>query len=148
MSTDLIALWHERARPQPTEADFNVQLGCHLEEIAEMLECLSVGMNDYSLTAGTNTPAYRALCDLSNALKKGQLIAKITDRKEMLDSLADQVVTAIGVAHCSGLGVVEGVRRVNTSNWSKFVDGRPLRDANGKITKGPQYEPPVLDGLY
>ena len=37
MSTEIIELWHKRARPVPTDRDFNVQMGCHLEEIAEML---------------------------------------------------------------------------------------------------------------
>ena len=27
MSVDLIELWHQRARPQPTERDFQTQLG-------------------------------------------------------------------------------------------------------------------------
>jgi hypothetical protein len=31
MSVDQIELWHKRARPKPTEGDFNVQLGCDSE---------------------------------------------------------------------------------------------------------------------
>ena len=37
---DSITMWHSRARPNPNEREMNVQLGCHLEEIAEMLEVL------------------------------------------------------------------------------------------------------------
>lgn len=37
MSIESIELWHKRARPEPTDKDFNVQLGCHLEEVVEML---------------------------------------------------------------------------------------------------------------
>ena len=39
--TDPIEMWHHRCRPHPTVADFNVQLGCHFEEIAELIETLS-----------------------------------------------------------------------------------------------------------
>ena len=54
-----------------------------------------------------------------------------------------------GVAHCVGLNISEGVRRVNISNWSKFdSDGQPLRHQNGKIAKGPDYKEPDLEGLY
>jgi len=40
MSVDSIEMWHKRARPNPTDKDFNVQLGCHFEEIVEMLDAL------------------------------------------------------------------------------------------------------------
>ena len=59
------------------------------------------------------------------------------------------VVTGIGAAHCAGMKGAVACDRVNTSNWSKFDhNGHPIRDANGKIKKGPNYQPPVLDGLY
>jgi len=35
MSIDSMYLWHLRARPEPTSRDFDVQLGCHLEEVAK-----------------------------------------------------------------------------------------------------------------
>jgi len=147
MSTDLIALWHERARPKPTEADFNVQLGCHFEEFAEMLETLRGGTDTidaavFSLHATVNL--------LAEGLKKGTVQVHLPPerREDFLDSLADQVVTAIGTGHCAHMRVVEAIRRVNTSNWSKFVDGQPVFNATGKIAKPPGYAPPDLKGLY
>jgi hypothetical protein len=35
--------------------------------------------------------------------------------------------------------MVEAMDEVNASNWSKFVDGQPIVDANQKIAKGPGY---------
>lgn len=73
----------------------------------------------------------------------------IKDRKEFLDSLADQIVTGVGTGHCAGMQTVEACERVNESNWSKYdAGGRPIFDANGKITKGPSYKKPGLGGLY
>ena len=144
MTTEAIELWHRRARPEPTAADFNVQLGCHFEEFVEMMDCIKIV--DASNTLDAARDVMSALADW---LKKGTVTAQITDRKEFLDSIADQVVTGIGAAHCAGMKGAVACDRVNTSNWSKFDEnGQPIRDANGKITKGPNYQPPVLDGLY
>ena len=38
---DKVVEWHKKARPTPDDAAFNVQLGCHLEEVVEMLVVLS-----------------------------------------------------------------------------------------------------------
>jgi len=40
------------------------------------------------------------------------------------------------------------MRRVFDSNLSKLDDnGRPIRNEHGKVLKGPNYRPPVLDDL-
>jgi hypothetical protein len=147
MSTDLIGLWHERARPKPTEAAFNVQLGCHFEEFGEMLETLVGGTK----AVDDSLDSLRANVHLiAEGLKKGTVQVHLPPerREDFLDSLADQVVTAIGTGHCARMRVVEAIRRVNTSNWSKFVDGQPVFNATGKIAKPPGYAPPDLKGLY
>jgi hypothetical protein len=141
MSVDLINLWHQRARPSPTAENLDVQLGCHAEEFVEMLEALN------------GSPRIRAAIDavrdLADAWKGGTECAFINDRKELLDSLADQIVTATGVGHCANMNVPEACRRVNISNWSKYnKDGQPLFKASGKIDKGPDYKEPDLRGLY
>jgi hypothetical protein len=146
MTLESIELWHKRARPHPDAAAFNIQLACHLEEIAEMFEVVSVsvGQDDASF------PLWYQLKALSDGLKAGELHATINagERQQFLDSLADQVVTAVGVGHCAGMRTAEGIERVNTSNWSKTVDGEFQRDAQGKITKPATYVPPNLEGLF
>ena len=143
MTTEAIELWHRRARPEPTATDFNVQLGCHFEEIEEMMR--SIVTDDEEVWQEVRLQIYV----LSKLLKLNELKARVDDRKEFLDSIADQVVTGIGAAYCAGMKGAAACDRVNTSNWSKFDEnGQPIRDANGKITKGPNYQPPVLDGLY
>ncbi|MFV0357767.1 MAG: hypothetical protein ACK5LG_22075 [Bacteroides thetaiotaomicron] len=62
----------------------------------------------------------------------------------LLDSLCDQVVTAAGVAYDYGYQFPQAIREVNRSNFSKFVNGLPVFDENGKIKKGPDYSPPNL----
>lgn len=145
MTIEHIKLWHERARSNPDLKAFNVQLGCHFEEIAEMLDALSVTPAGYSLVES----ALISIIKLASGLKEGGITVEIGDRKELLDAIADQIVTGVGVAHCAGLNISEGLRRVNISNWSKFdTDGRPVRNEQGKIMKGERYTPPDLEGLY
>lgn len=142
-----IDLWHSRARPNPTDEHFNVQLGCHFEEIVEMLDALAFVVK--SEDEAKIRKAYDGLSSMAHMLKRGDIAAHITDRRGFLDSIADQVVTGIGTAHCAGMDGRTAVVRVNTSNWSKFDDeGQPIFSEHGKITKGPRYTPPDLEGLY
>lgn len=147
MSTDQIELWHKRARPKPTDEDFNVQLGCHFEEVVEMIDTLDFESCDgIEYEVRTTRVALNALARM---LKNGELIARITDRKEFLDSLADQVVTAVGAGYCAGMKTADAVAAVNRSNYSKFdKNGYPIFNEHGKIAKGPDYAPPNLEGMY
>lgn len=89
--------------------------------------------------------ARQALAMLAEGLKSQSYEVEIINRVAMLDALCDQVVTSIGVAHCLNMDIDKGLDIVCTSNWSKMVDGKFLRDANGKIKKPPSYVPPYLD---
>ena len=146
MSIESIELWQRRARPHPTAQDFNVALGVHLEEIAEMFEVLTVQHG----TVDASFPVWVKLKELADGLKSGDMTASINpgEREAFLDSLADQVVTAIGVGHCAGMRTAEACERVNASNWTKTVDGEFIRDANGKIAKPATYVAPDLKGLF
>jgi hypothetical protein len=144
---DLMMMWHEKARPVPTAQDQNVQTGCHFEEAMEMVACMT-GEDEYSNMLLDRL--HTALTVVSLGLKQGTVKYRINEenRMEFLDSLCDQIVTAVGVGHCAGMNVVEGARRVNHSNWTKFVNGKPEFDKNGKIIKPDTYMPPNLEGLY
>jgi predicted HAD superfamily Cof-like phosphohydrolase len=148
MSIESIALWHKRARPNSTDKDFNVQLGCHLEEIVEMIEALRFSHRNGTgvQMPGKNSMLYQQVKDFADGLKAGRITAEVANRKELVDALADQIVTAVGVGHCARTDIVKAVDIVNTSNWSKFSpNGEPYFDQNGKVLKGPNYVPPALD---
>jgi hypothetical protein len=138
--------WHRRACPQPDDKAFNVQLGCPLEEIDEMLACLD-GADVATSDILRRTMHHVSM--LANLLKHGGGSVTITHRGEFLDSLADQIVTATGVGYRAKMDVPNAVTEVDISNWSKFDEnGQPIFNEFGKIAKGPNYKPPVLDGLY
>jgi predicted HAD superfamily Cof-like phosphohydrolase len=148
MSIESIELWHKRARPNPTEQSFNVQLGCHLEEIVEMIEALRFSYKNGTGVEmpGKNSMIYQQLKDFSDGLKAGRITASVANRKELIDAMADQVVTSVGVAHTANMKITRAVDIVNTSNWSKFSpEGQPYFDQDGKVLKGPNYVPPALE---
>lgn len=149
MTIKHIERWHKVARPEPTERDFGTQLGCHIEEFAEMIADLKFHHPEFGVTFGTATGAYNTLVAMANMLKRGETTATIKDRENFLKELCDQVVTATGVAYCAGMNMPEALEVVDRSNFSKFgPDGKPVRDENGKIMKSEHYSKPYLQGLY
>ena len=70
------------------------------------------------------------------------------DRELLLDSLADLVYVAVGWAISHGWDFDEAFRRVHESNMTKLgPDGKPIYRPDGKILKGPEFQPPDLKDL-
>ena len=128
--------WFNLAVPEPTDKNRAVQIGVHFEEVAEMLDATRHW-----------APCLRDdLADIANKFKKHRagVDTNEVDRTELLDAICDQIVTAVGVAHMFGMDIEGALAEVNRSNWSKFVDGKPVFDANGKIAKPATYSKPDL----
>lgn len=97
-----------------------------------------------NLERASQIDALRAAIDhVGNLLKKDNNIV-IKDSVELLDSLADQIVTATGVGTLLGMNVPGALAEVNRSNYSKFEDGEPVFNENMKVMKGKDYTPPDL----
>ena len=67
--------------------------------------------------------------------------------ENQLKELADLVYVCFQYAVARGWPLDEALDRVYHSNMSKLVDGKPLRREDGKVLKGPNYEPPFLEDL-
>lgn len=66
----------------------------------------------------------------------------------LLKELCDLVYVIMDMAATYSLPINEAFRRVHESNLSKLGDdGKPVWREDGKILKGPNYKPPVLDDL-
>ena len=120
--------WFQLAVPTPTDKNRAVQIGCHFEETQEMLDALGCG------------PDLESTAHYFKKVSTG-VSGDTVDRKELLDAICDQIVTAVGVAHMFGMDIDGALAEVTRSNWSKFVDGKPVFDANGKIAKPPTFSP-------
>ena len=85
------------AIPNPTYEKLSVQLGCHFEEVCESMEVLDF-----------NTDVRDEVRILSDKLKRKDLAClydcrrcstELVDKIELVDAMADQIVTAIGVLY-------------------------------------------------
>ena len=67
---------------------------------------------------------------------------------ETLKELADLVYVCFQYAENLEWDLEEALRRVHQSNLSKLgLDGKPIRREDGKVLKGPNYQPPYLIDL-
>ena len=124
------------ANDAPGTDRFPVQLGCHLEEVVEMLNEVYVADSD------VNSALEEACIELTKAAEalKSGLQEVAVDRAEAFeDSLLDQLVTGTGLLKMRGADVAESVARVDVANFTKFVDGKPVYKDGGKVGKGPNF---------
>jgi len=73
--------------------------------------------------------------------------SEIGDEVEVADALVDMMYILIGTINKAGIRTVfySLFREVHESNMSKLgEDGKPLRNENGKVIKGPNYRRPDL----
>ena len=65
-----------------------------------------------------------------------------------LKELADLVYVCFQYAENMEWDLEEALNRVHKSNMSKLgLDGSPIRRSDGKVLKGPNYQPPILNDL-
>lgn len=121
----------------------SVQIGCHIEEVCELLDNLSVSKEGYARLL------QRCVIDLNALalkLKTGGVIAYIPEhlREDCLDALCDAEVTGNGIAYLAQMDKDEADDAVLTSNEAKLVDGKPVILPGGKIGKPEGWKPPNL----
>ena len=129
-----IANWFKAAKPEPTDKDICVQLGCHFEEIVEMLD---------ELKEDEANPIMHEIANYMKSPDGGEVVA-LDDKVNFLDALCDQIVTATGVAYMMGFDIEGALKEVIRSNNSKMVNGKFEFDDNGKIMKPESYSKPDL----
>lgn len=70
-------------------------------------------------------------------------------REELLKELSDLVFVCYQFAAAYSLDLDEALRRVFESNMSKLDEqGNVIYREDGKVLKGPNYQPPNLSGLF
>jgi len=69
-------------------------------------------------------------------------------REACLKELADLVYVCAQYAENMDWDLEQALRRVHQSNMSKLGDdGKPIKREDGKVLKGPNYQPPDLSDL-
>jgi predicted HAD superfamily Cof-like phosphohydrolase len=70
-----------------------------------------------------------------------------TAKQEVLKELMDIKYVIDGWCATYGWDADEAFKRVHESNMSKLVDGKPFKNEDGKVQKGPNYKLPDLSDL-
>lgn len=87
---------------------------------------------------------FKEFLDAENQLIKGFTI----NATDVLKELADLVYVCYQYAENLGWDLDEALRRVHESNMSKLdYSGEPIYREDGKVLKGPLYQPPNLNDL-
>ena len=139
-----ISNWFKAAKPEPTDKDRLTQIGCHYEEVDEMTVALTTknsGMDKYSSKELSDN--FKG-ATFGNTDIQEVYFSTVIDRIELLDALCDQIVTATGVAYMMGFDIEGALKEVIRSNNSKFENGKPIFNEQGKIMKGKDYSKPDL----
>ena len=89
---------------------------------------------------------FHECANISQTLMEGDEPSK-TDKAALLKEMVDVVYVILGMAVSFSLPFDPAWGRVHQSNMSKLVDGKPLRSEDGKVLKGPNYQPPNIKGL-
>ena len=124
-----------------TTDQFNVRqtalyIGLQLEEMAEKLEAIFYW--DSSIVMDI-----KAKSGMFKAGEYDHLVVD-ADREALLDADVDLAWVTIGSMLSQGADVTGAMNEVVRSNMSKMVDGRMVKDANGKVVKPDTYSPPNL----
>ena len=113
-----------------------MQFGCDLEEQTEILRaCNQHSLAEQVESYANDFKAKRTWC--MNAIN-------CIDKTELLDGLIDRQVTGLGLGYMLKMNMVAAANEVNRSTFSKFENGKPVFNDNGKIKKGANYTPPQL----
>ena len=87
---------------------------------------------------------FKEFLDADNQLVKGFVV----NATETLKELADLVYVCYQYAENLGWDLDKALQRVHNSNMSKLdSDGNPIYREDGKVLKGPNYQPPNLTDL-
>jgi hypothetical protein len=137
------AAWLSACGKKPTVENLSVQLGCHLEEWAELLKCIRTD------SEGAQLIIDRTVADvewLAVKIKKRDYTAHIPNhlRDMALDALCDSEVTGNGVAYLAGMNKDAADQAVLASNDAKLVNGKPVILEGGKIGKPTGWKAPDL----
>ena len=74
-----------------------------------------------------------------------QAVAEYKPDEDSLKELADLVFVCFQYATAAGWELDQALDRVFKSNMSKLENGKPVKNAQGKVTKGRNYKPPYLE---
>ncbi len=113
----------------------------YMELLREFHKCFGCVENSSPTIIDKQTALLRVKLIISEAAELTEAIAN-EDMIEIFDGLIDLLYVTFGTAVSYGLPIEKGFRQVHANNMSKLgPDGKPLKDASGKVIKPSNYKP-------
>lgn len=119
------------------------QFGFVLEEVGEGIETISEGCVTVT-TRDRLLEAAKIIKLLADEFKKGHHVGDVLrcDLRTLLDDMLDTAWVGLGGAYSISHSTEAAFAHVAERNMAKFPDGKPYKDAHGKVTKPPGWYPP------
>lgn len=137
------AQWLRACGKTPSLQHLSTQIGCHLEEFVEFLNCIELDSND---DRGSLDVLADELAYIAKGIKSGQVLATIPGevREQALDAICDSEVTGNGICYLAEFCKDDADKAVLQANDNKLVDGKPVILPGGKIGKPAGWKPADL----
>lgn len=138
--------WFKACYPNVTPEVASIQYGCLVEEIGETMqvtEDLEYAEDFNAQVLDVDYVARHYKNQFPGNVKFLQELEP-THRTEHLDGLIDIIWTAVTSGTAMGYDMQGALDEVIRSNYSKFENGKPVFDENGKVAKGKDYTKPDL----
>ena len=115
-----------------------------VEDVKEFRRCY--GLNTPAKTEGEVMTQLGCVSEEFLELFREIIKSHYTPSVKVLDGICDLLYTTIGLALALGCDIEGAFAEVQRSNMTKLgADGKPIYREDGKVLKGPNFEPPRLE---
>lgn len=123
------------------------QVGMQLEELAEKLSAIHVGMERVDALRPFVSQMVKLASDFKRGDYDGSVLATLldpSDSAEFLDADIDILWVTAGSLPSQGADGLGAFAAVDVKNWAKYPNGVVTLDAHGKVVKPEGWTPPDL----
>lgn len=115
-----------------------------VEDVKEFRRCY--GINTPAKTAEEIKTKFKCVNEEFYELYEALIRSYFAPSVKILDGICDLLYTTIGLALALGCDIEGAFAEVQRSNMTKLgADGKPIYREDGKVLKGPNFEPPRLE---
>ncbi len=115
-----------------------------VEDVKEFRRCY--GINTPAKTAEEIKTQFKCVNEEFYELYEALIRSYFAPSVKILDGICDLLYTTIGLALALGCDIEGAFAEVQRSNMTKLgADGKPIYREDGKVLKGPNFEPPRLE---
>lgn len=140
--------WFDTLAPEPSNKDAHLQISDHIKEFRKTLFALKSCARTFRMSEQVGL-AIDVLEFLERQIKaldpNDNFLLEDLPRVDMIDTLMNQMVSTVGLAHMLEMDPVKSFKEVVSSYPEKFDEtGSPIFDQTRKLVDNPRYRYPDL----